>query len=47
VVIPLAITIIDQSGWAKINAAEVAAGAAVGKPRIKEVEIAKLIALAE
>ena len=47
VVIPLAITIIDQSGWAKINAAEVAAGEAVGKPRVKEVEIAKLISLAQ
>jgi ferredoxin--NADP+ reductase len=47
VVIPQAITIIDQAGWAKINAAEIAAGEPLGKPRVKEVDIAKLIALAE
>ena len=47
VVIPQAITIIDQAGWSKINAAEVAAGEPLGKPRVKEVDIAKLIALAE
>ena len=47
VVIPQAITIIDQAGWSKINAAEIAAGEPLGKPRVKEVDIEKLIALAE
>jgi ferredoxin--NADP+ reductase len=47
VVIPAAVTIVDQAGWSKINAAEISAGEVVGKPRIKEVKIAKLIALAE
>ena len=47
VVIPQAITIIDQGRWSRINAAEIAAGESVGKPRVKEVDIAKLIALAE
>jgi ferredoxin--NADP+ reductase len=47
VVIPQTLRIIDQSGWSKINAAEVAAGEAVGKPRVKVVNIEKLIALAE
>ncbi|HEY4898311.1 MAG TPA: NADP oxidoreductase, partial [Candidatus Nanopelagicaceae bacterium] len=47
VVIPGSIVVIDQAGWAKINAAEAAAGEALGKPRVKEVDIAKLIALAE
>ena len=47
VVIPQAIKVIDQAGWTKINAAEVAAGEALGKPRVKEVDIAKLISLAE
>ena len=47
VVIPQAIKVIDQAGWTKINAAEVASGEALGKPRLKEVDIAKLISLAE
>ena len=47
VVIPHAVVVIDQAGWSKINAAEIAAGQMLGKPRIKEVDIAKLIALAE
>ena len=47
VVIPQAIKVIDQAGWTKINSAEVAAGEALGKPRLKEVDIAKLISLAE
>ena len=47
VVIPQAIKVIDQAGWTKINAAEVAAGEALGKPRLKEVDIPKLISLAE
>jgi len=47
VVIPQAITIIDQGGWSKINAAEVAAGEPLGKPRVKVVDRSELIALAE
>ncbi len=47
VVIPQALKIIDQNGWSKINAAEITAGEVLGKPRVKVVEIAKLIALAE
>ena len=47
VVIPESVVVIDQARWSKINAAEVAAGEALGKPRLKEVDIAKLIALAE
>jgi len=47
VVIPQSIVVIDQASWSKINAAEVAAGEELGKPRVKEVVIAKLIALAE
>ncbi len=47
VVIPLSIPIIDQTGWTKINEAEIAAGVVVGKPRIKEVVIPELISLAE
>lgn len=47
VVIPQSKTLIDQGRWSKINAAEIAAGELVGKPRVKEVDIAKLIALAE
>ena len=47
VVIPQSKTIIDQVLWTKINEAEIAAGVALGKPRVKEVDIAKLISLAE
>jgi ferredoxin--NADP+ reductase len=47
VVLPSGKTIIDQSAWSKINAAEVAAGEALGKPRLKEVDIAKLISLGQ
>jgi ferredoxin--NADP+ reductase len=47
VVIPLSKKIIDQTAWTKINENEVAAGVALGKPRVKEVDLAKLIALAE
>jgi len=47
VVLPRDKTIIDQAAWAKINAAEVAAGEALGKPRLKEVDIAKLISLGQ
>lgn len=47
VVIPDSISIINQAGWTKINEAEIAAGVAVGKPRVKELVISKLISLAE
>ena len=47
IVIPNAITIIDQAGWTKINEAEIAAGEPLGKPRLKEVDIEKLISLAK
>ena len=47
VVIPQSRTIIDQTRWTKINEAEIAAGVALGKPRVKEVNIATLISLAE
>jgi len=47
VVIPNSITIIDQAGWTKINEAEIAAGEPLGKPRLKEVDIEKLISLAK
>ena len=40
-------TIIDQVAWSKINAAEVAAGEALGKPRLKEVDKEKLISLGQ
>jgi len=45
VVLPRDKSIIDQAAWSKINAAEVSAGEALGKPRLKEVDIAKLISL--
>ena len=47
VVLPRDKTIVDQAAWTKINAAEVAAGEALGKPRLKEVDIAKLISLGQ
>jgi ferredoxin--NADP+ reductase len=37
--------VIDQTGWEKINAAEVISGELVGKPREKEVEWKRLISL--
>ncbi len=37
--------IMDQVAWSRINAAEVAAGEALGKPRRKEVSIEKLVRL--
>ena len=43
--IPAGHQVIDQNAWAKINAAEVAAGEPVGKPRVKEVLWAKLLSL--
>ena len=47
VVLPPDKTIVDQEVWAKINAAEVAAGEALGKPRLKEVDKEKLISLGQ
>jgi len=41
--IPAGIQIVDQASWAKINTAEVAAGEALGKPRLKETSIEKLL----
>ena len=38
-------TVIDQTGWEKINASEVISGELVGKPRIKEVNWKRLISL--
>ena len=38
--------VIDQSAWQKINEAEVAAGEAKGKPRVKSVKRSELVALA-
>ncbi|CAB4748411.1 unannotated protein [freshwater metagenome] len=38
--------VIDQSAWQKINEAEVAAGEAKGKPRVKSVKLSELVALA-
>ena len=43
--IPAGHQIIDQNAWAKINAAEIAAGEPFGKPRIKEVSWSKLLSL--
>jgi ferredoxin--NADP+ reductase len=45
VVLPKDKVVIDQSAWSNINAAEIAAGEALGKPRLKEVSIEKLISL--
>jgi len=43
--IPEAVEIVDQASWGQINAAEIAAGEALGKPRLKEVSIEKLLHL--
>ena len=37
--------VVDQSGWQRINAAEVAAGEAKGKPRVKSIKRAELLKL--
>ena len=37
--------VVDQSGWQKINAAEVAAGEPLGKPRVKSVKRIELLGL--
>jgi ferredoxin--NADP+ reductase len=38
--------VVTQSNWEAINAAEVAAGEAKGKPRVKSVDKAELLRLA-
>ena len=43
--IPAGHQIIDQAAWAKINAAEIAAGEPLGKPRVKEASWPKLLSL--
>ena len=39
--------VIDQAGWEKINASEILSGELHGKPRIKEVDLKKLIQLSK
>ena len=39
--------IVDQNQWQKINAAEVAAGEPLGKPRVKATSVAKLLSLGQ
>ena len=39
--------IVDQSEWQRINAAEVAAGEPLGKPRVKATSIAQLLSLGQ
>ena len=41
--IPTDHLLIDQAGWSAINSSEVAKGEPLGKPRVKEVEWAKLL----
>jgi ferredoxin--NADP+ reductase len=43
--LPAGHQIITQDAWAKINAAEVAAGEPAGRPRVKEVSVPKLLSL--
>jgi len=43
--IPASHQVIDQAAWTKINAAEIAAGEPLGKPRVKEVSWPKLLSL--
>jgi ferredoxin/flavodoxin---NADP+ reductase len=43
--IPAGHQIVNQEAWAKINAAEIAAGEPFGKPRVKEVSWAQLLSL--
>ena len=46
-ILPAGHQIISQEKWSRINAAEVAAGEALGKPRLKEVERSKLITMGQ
>ena len=45
--IPSGHHIVDQNQWQKINAAEVAAGEPLGKPRVKATSVAKLLSLGQ
>ena len=45
ILIPASHQVIDQAAWAKINAAEIAAGEPLGKPRVKEASWPKLLSL--
>jgi ferredoxin--NADP+ reductase len=45
--IPAGVQIVDQVSWTRINDAEIAAGEALGKPRLKEVSIPKLLHLGQ
>jgi len=45
--LPINHIVITQEKWSKMNAAEIAAGEALGKPRLKEVRRAKLIDLGQ
>lgn len=45
--IPAGVQIVDQVSWTRINEAEIAAGEALGKPRLKEVSIPKLLHLGQ
>ena len=45
--LPASHRVVTQANWAKINAAEIAAGEPVGKPRIKEVRREKLLSLGD
>ncbi len=46
-ILPITNEVITQEKWSRINAAEIAAGEAVGKPRLKEVSREKLLSLGE
>ena len=47
VVIPQGHQVVDQQSWARINSSEIASGEAMGKPRIKEVELNNLLKLGQ
>jgi NADPH-dependent glutamate synthase beta subunit-like oxidoreductase len=40
----LAVQVVSFEGWLRIDAAEVARGAALGKPREKLVDVAEMLA---
>jgi len=45
--LPAGHVVVDQKKWLRINASEIAAGEALGKPRLKEVSREKLLSLGE
>lgn len=45
--LPSGHTVVTQENWARINAAEIAAGEVQGKPRVKEVSRTKLISMGD